>query len=75
MKPGVLYSKSSTNAGFGLLCAGERDKSLLLRLVTEVKRLVDRLWKRVPEDYRGVFPTVISGKPTKKFCLRKLTIR
>jgi Zn2+/Cd2+-exporting ATPase len=41
MKLGALCSKSSTNAGFGPLCAEEHGKSLLLRLVTEVKRLVD----------------------------------
>ena len=75
MKPGALYSKSSTNAGFGPLCAEERGKSLLLRLVTEVKRLVNDCGNEFLKATVVAFPTVISGKPTKKSCLRKLTIQ
>ena len=75
MKPGALYSKSSTNAGFGPLCAEEHGKSLLLQLVTEVKRLVDDYGSEFLKTTVDAFPTVISGKPTKKFCLRKLTIQ
>ncbi len=71
MKPGVLYSRSATNAGFGLLCAGEPGKSLLLRSVTEVKRLANNYGNEFQKTIEGVFPTVTSGKPIKKFYLRK----
>lgn len=75
MKPGALYSKSSTNAGFGPLCAEERGKSLLLQSATEVKRLVAGYGSEFLKTTVDAFLTVISGKPTKKSCLRKLIIR
>ena len=75
MRLGVLYSKSSTNAGFGPLCAEERGKSLLLQLVTGVKRLVNGYGSEFLKTTVDAFHTVISGKPTKKFCLKKLTIQ
>ena len=75
MKLGALCSKSSTNAGFGPLCAEEHGKSLLLQLVTEVKRLVDGYGSEFLKITVDAFHIVISGKPTKKYYLRKLTIQ
>ena len=75
MKPGALYSKSATNAGFGPLCAEERDRSFLLRLATEVKRLANDYGNEFLKNTVDVFPTAISGKPIKRFCLMKLIAR
>jgi len=75
MKPGALYSKNATNAGFGPLCAEERDRSFLLRLATEVKRLANDYGKESLKNTADVFPTAISGKPIKRFCLMKLIVR
>ena len=75
MKPGVLYSKSATNAGFGPLCAEERDRSFLLRLATEVKGLANEYGSEFLRNIVKAFPTAISGKPIKRFCLMKLIAR
>ena len=74
MKPGALYLESATNAGFGLLCAEERDRSFLLQLETEVKRLAKDYGNEFLKNTADVFLTAISGKLIIRFCLMKLIL-
>ena len=74
-KPGVLYSKSSINAGCGRSCAVEPDKSSPLSLATAVKRLVAVCGTKCHWRTAVVFLTAISGMPTKKSFHRKHIMR
>ena len=74
-KPGVLYSKKSISAGFGLLCVAEPDKSLLLWLVIAVKLPVAAYGTRFQSSIAIAFPIVISGMRIKKFFHRKPIMR
>jgi len=75
MRPGVLYSKNATNAGYGPLCAEEQDRSLLLQLATEVKRLVSDYGNEFLKTIVDAFLIVISGKLIKRFFLMKSIIQ
>jgi len=74
-KPGVLYAKSSINAGCGRSCAVAPDKSLPLSSATAVKRPVAAYGTRFQSHIVIAFPIVTSGRLIKKFFHRKHTMR